>query len=222
MQKFYQFIPSLVMIAMVCGFVGMPASAEELMIRGEINPADGTQIRISAPVSLLETLKSPMPAPFKVDQEKLCALVDGMLGDIASMKGQNLALVEGKDMVRFWVDGVDEGNPAEANFIKVSVQPAEEGQPKIEVCIPKGLFLLASFLGNVIMEQQGEQFFKMMGHSMPPLPPVPMEKPKHEEPQKHMEQPEKSKDHAPNPEEIKNEILKGIIKDLKNSMGDMD
>ena len=217
---------TLLVVAAVFSLIAAgPVFAEELLIRGEIFAPDGTEVFVSAPVSLLETLKMPVPCPQPIDQGKMEELVDSLMEDIHSMKGQALLLVEGKKQeIRFWVDAVDPDMPEEANFLKVMVLPANEKQPEVNLRIPKGLFFLTSFVGNHIMETQGQQLFQMMQQHLPkppghvggphhpaPCPQSEKECPKAKE-KKHEEKehPKKEVD----PEQLKKEIIKKIMKDL--------
>lgn len=210
-------------VVCVCGIMVSSVSAEDLLIRGKINVNDGTEINISAPICLLEVLKAPIPFLKEEQNNQIKMLVDGICSDIASMKGQDIVKVEGPDKVRFWVDAVDQNHPEEVNFVKVNVNPAKQDQPKVQVCIPKGVFFLASFIGNTFMQLQGNEILKHLNVPMPPMPPMHQPDMKNKEDMKEMKHQEKIEiktDGKPDPERIKKEIMDNVMKELQKALGE--
>lgn len=162
------------------------SAAEKLLIRVEVDAPDGTHIVASAPLCLLETLKTTVIGPMKVDKEEITPIIDSLVSDFESLRGQDIIRVDAEAKIRVWVDEVDDDHPEEANFIQANVKPGGEDQPEIQIRIPKGLVFLASFVSNQFMETYGEQLFQQFQHMehmkhmhhmntmmVPPAPPVP-------------------------------------------------
>ncbi len=174
------FCLAILSISMLTG----AAYADDLLIRAEINSGDGSQVKISAPLCLLELLKTSIPRPVGIDREEISPLVDSFIEDFETMKGQDLVRVEGKENVHVWVDEIE--SPEDANFIKIDVDEGDDA-PEVHLRIPKGLLFLVSHIGNKFVEMHGEHMFPMMKRHMPhppaPCPPEKIMKKKREHPE---------------------------------------
>jgi hypothetical protein len=208
-----------------------PVMAESL-IKAEVQAQDGTEINVSVPLSLLEILKTSFKGPIAISDEEICPLVDSLISDLESLQGQDLVRIENKDNVRVWVAELDGEHPEQANFIEVNVEPAGEDQPDIQVRLPKGLILLASCIGNKVMELQGQEIFNMI--PKPPVPPAPFEgAPSWEHEDDHhgddngddeeeeMDEDDEDEDEdeeTPDPEAMKREMIERMIEELQESL----
>lgn len=212
---------------LLCSGICMGTLADDLLLRAEVSASDGTEIQISVPLCLLELLKTSIPAPVPISKEELSPLIDALMSDLASMKGSDLVRVEDEDEVHIWIDDVKSNKPEEANFIKVDVHPGDDDEPVVHVCIPKGLIILASHIGNKVLEAHSQELFSQFG-KLPPIPAPPalhIEKQKEkvdaqkEKAKKAVKEAEKLKKDAENSaEKIKSEVLEKVIKELLKNL----
>ncbi len=139
------------------------AFAGDLLIRGEVNVPDGTEINFTIPLKVLEAIKTSGLSAMVNDKEHLNELVDSLIADLASMKGRDLIEIEMDGHgISVEVDEVDEDQPEEANFIQLDVSPAGENVPDIKIRIPKGIIFLCTFICNQFIEINGEELFDMI------------------------------------------------------------
>lgn len=176
------------------------ALADEMLIRGAIAAPDGTEIEFSVPISVIQTLKTSGLSAMVKDKAQFNELVDGLIGDLSSLKGENLVEVEMEGCgVQITVDEVEGIDPIETHFVHIDIDPAGENQPKIEFRIPNGIFFLGGFIGNQFMELHGKDFMEMFKkqimahHAMPPASPKSVRPcdepvPSHEKRQKEMKE----------------------------------
>lgn len=158
-----------VLITLSCLLVGSAVWSEDLVIRVKVDASDGTKVEGSAPLGLLEVIKSSVSLPF-LNKDEFNPLVDALIQDLESIKGRDLLRVEAEDKVRVWVDEVDDDHPEEINFVQFMVDPADDDEPTIQVCLPKGLFFLISNIGDQFMKLYGEQIFSAIQQHQPPFP----------------------------------------------------
>ena len=66
------------------------AFADARIIRGDINIDDGPKISFSAPVGLLQALKTSGISAMVENKEELCRLIDSLIGELESIKDNHL------------------------------------------------------------------------------------------------------------------------------------
>lgn len=158
--------------ALAMGISAGTAAAADMVLRVNVNASDGTKVEVSAPLSLLDVLKTNIPGPVPFSMDEMVPLVDELVQNLETMKGQDIVRVEGEDEIRVSVAEAD--SPKDLNFLRVFVKPAGGGEPTIHFTVPKGLIILASHIGNKFVEAHGDEFFSHMGHRpAPPKPPKP-------------------------------------------------
>jgi len=209
------------LVISLLGFTTTSALAQESIIRAEINPHDGTRISLSAPLSLLETLKMSVPGQLVQDKEEIIRMVDELIGEFDSIRGKDLVRVEGPDKVRIWVDEANGDNPEDLNFIQVKVQPAGGNQPAVQIRIPKGLFFLISCITDQFFAKYGDEIFAAIRQNIhhPLQPSIPGEG--GEKAMKKMEMKEKKPDKQEkpvDPEAIKKAVMESILKELQKHL----
>ncbi len=156
-------------------FVSTGVFAQDMLIRGNINAPDGTNIKFSVPVQVLEAIKTSGISAMMQDKEQFDQIVNFLIDDIRSMVGKNLVEIKfGDKAITVGVEEVNGDHPEEANFLNVDIKPAGE-QPEIHFSFPKGIIFLGAFIGNQFMEQHGEEFFDLikqhiMMNCMSPMP----------------------------------------------------
>jgi hypothetical protein len=217
----------------IVGMYAGGACADALLIRGEIAIQDAAEIEFSVPVCLLEAIKTSGISAIVEDKDGLCERIDALIGDLASMKGEKLFVLEAEDeaTIHIWVDEVGGDEAAEANFIMVDIDPAEENEPNISLRLPKGLFFLGAFIGNQLMETYGKEFLEMIRQQIiqSNFPPIHSQKPQAPccEAQKecpamapvppaHIHPKEMQKEIMKNvdPQKIRKEVLQTIMKEI--------
>lgn len=214
------------LLMLLCGFAATGVVAQESVIRAEINPPDGTKINFSAPLSLLQTLKTSIPGQLVQDRGEIERAVDELISEFDSIRGKDLVRVEGPVHVRIWVDEANGDNPEDLNFIQVRVQPAGGNQPEVQIRIPKGMIFLISCITDQFFAKYGDEIFSAIRQNIPHPHQPPMSWPG-EKMEKEMkkkiekqEKPEKwdKKEMPGDPEAIKKAVLEGILKELKKGL----
>lgn len=215
-------IKSTILSGLALLILSTNAIAGNLMIRGDIKVPDGTEIKFSVPVDVLEAIKTSGLSAMVNDKEHLNGLVDSLIGDLASINGKNLVDINmGKQGVSVTVDEVDENQPEEANFIQLNISPANDDAPDIELRIPKGIVYLAAFIGNQFMEKHGEELVEMikqqieMNHRPPAHPHMQSDTSIHPEDVEHGEDEDEDDSKEDDPEQFVKKILEEIIKEMK-------
>ena len=143
------------------------AFADARIIRGEINIDDGPKISFSAPVGLLQALKTSGISAVVENKEELCRLIDSLIGELESIKDNHLLVLRAKNEVEahVWVEEVSRDEPMRANFVFVDVTPSRH-EPEVSLRLPQGIFFLGSFIGNQFVEEHRkdilETFKKMV------------------------------------------------------------
>ncbi|MFB3785504.1 MAG: hypothetical protein ACE15F_03955 [bacterium] len=212
------------LLMLLFGFASTGVMAQESVIRAEINPPDGTKINFSAPLSLLQTLKTSIPGQLVQDRGEIEGAVDELISEFDSIRGKDLVRVEGPVQARIWVDEANGDDPEDLNFIQVRVQPAGGNQPDIQIRIPKGMIFLVSCITDQFFAKYGDEIFSAIRQNIPHQPQPPMPGEKMEKAMKKMiEKPEKSekwenKEMPMDPKAIKKAVLEGILKELKEDL----
>ncbi len=215
------------LLLLLFGFAATGALAQESVIRAEINPPDGTKINFSAPLSLLQTLKSSIPGQLVQDKGAVEQAVDELIGEFDSIRGKDLVRVEGPIHARIWVDEANGDNPEDLNFIQVRVKPGDGNQPEVQIRIPKGMIFLISCITDQFLAKYGDEIFSAIRQNLPhhPQPPMPwpaekMDKDMKMKKMEKLDKPEKfgGKEMPVNPEAIKKAVLEGILKELKENL----
>ncbi len=117
---------------------------EEYLLRAEVNSPNGEAVRISAPLSLINTLYDVMPKEIFQICKKLKLNPDVITNELVKMEGGDIVRITGRENIRVWIDTVDEDNEKDLNFVRVYVK---EDRDEINVCVPRGLVQLT---GQVI------------------------------------------------------------------------
>jgi hypothetical protein len=143
-------------------FIGN-AFANTTIIRGDINIDDGPKISFSAPVGLLQALKTSGISAMVENKEELCRLIDSLRDELASIKGNHLLIIKAKNEVEahIWMEETNEDEPMRANFVFVDIDPGKH-EPEVSLRLPKGIFFLGSFIGNQLVEAHGKEALEMI------------------------------------------------------------
>jgi hypothetical protein len=146
-------------------FVGN-AFADAKIIRGDINIDDGPKISFSAPVGLLQALKTSGISAMVENKEELCRLIDSLIGELESIEDNHLLVLRAKNEVEahIWVEEVNRDEPMRANFVFVDVAPGKH-EPEVSLRLPQSIFFLGSFIGNQFVEEHRKDIletFKQM------------------------------------------------------------
>jgi hypothetical protein len=142
------------------------AFAEAKIIRGDINIDDGPKISFSAPIGLLQALKTSGISAMVENKEELCHLIDSLIGELESIKDNHLLVLRAKNEVEahVWVEEVNRDEPMRANFVFVDVAPGKH-EPEVSLRLPQGIFFLGTFIGNQFVEEHRKDIletFKQM------------------------------------------------------------
>ena len=142
-------------------FVG-DAFANAMIVRGDINIDDGPKISFSAPVGLLQALKTSGISAMVENKEELYRLIDSLMGELESMKENHLLVLRAKNEVEahVWVEEANRDEPMRANFIFVDIAPGNH-EPEVSLRLPQGIFFLGSFIGNQFVEKRGKEVLEM-------------------------------------------------------------
>lgn len=120
---------------------------DNYLLRVEVQAEHGEQVKISFPLSLIETVYSVMPK----DIHRICKDLELspqiILQELKAIEGQDLVRVEGKDKVRVWMEAVTADTQKELGFVRVYVKEPREDGHEVNVCVPRGLVQLT---GKVI------------------------------------------------------------------------
>ena len=171
-------------------FIGN-ASADTIIVRGDINIDDGPKISFSAPIGLLQALKTSGISAMVENKEELCHLIDSLIGELESIKGNHLLMLKAKNEVEahVWVEEANRDESMRANFVFVDIAPGKH-EPEVSLRLPQGIFLLGSFIGNQFVEEHRKEIldtFRQMclikikekdhrhGHDPPHHEPEPVE-----------------------------------------------
>lgn len=132
--------------ALLCPIVAYHALAaqtsDQFLLRVEIeNP--GETVKISVPLSLLETLFDVLPKEIRKLADENGLTTEALTSEFATLEGEDLVNVEnGDETVRIYLEPVDEVNLKETGFVRIHVQ-SKDGGDNVKVCLPGGLIRLA-------------------------------------------------------------------------------
>ena len=155
-------------------FIGN-ASADTIIVRGDINIDDGPKISFSAPVGLLQALKTSGISALVENKEELCRLIDSLMGELESIKDNHLLILKVKNEVEahVWVEEANRDEPMRANFVFVDIAPGKH-EPEVSLRLPQGIFFLGSFIGNQFVERHSKEVLEMFGGiNVFPIPEIP-------------------------------------------------
>jgi hypothetical protein len=140
--------------------------AETIIIRGEISIADGREICFSAPVGILEALKTSGISALVENKDEFCRLIDALGGELESAKDNDLLIFKAKNEAEahVWLEEADGDEPMRDNFVFVDIE-AGENEPEVSLRLPQGIFFLSSFIGNQLAEIHGEEVLETMRQS---------------------------------------------------------
>ena len=138
------------------------AFANTMIVRGDINIDDGPKISFSAPVALLQALKTSGISAMVENKEELCRLIDSLMGELESMKENHLLILRAKNEVEahVWVEEANSDEPMRANFVFVDIAPGKH-EPEVSLRLPQGVFFLCSFIGNQFVEEHRKEILQM-------------------------------------------------------------
>ncbi len=132
--------------------------ADATIVRGEINIDDGSKISFSVPVGLLQALKTSGISAMVENKEELCSLIDSLMGELESSKGNHLLILKAKNEMEahVWVEKNNGDEPMRASFVFVDIDPGNH-EPEVSLRLPQGIFFLGSFIGNQFVEVHGKE-----------------------------------------------------------------
>jgi hypothetical protein len=156
----------LVIATLIFSFFIGDAFADAMIVRGDINIDDGPKISFSAPVGLLQALKTSGISAMVENKEEFRSLIDSLIGELESMRENHLLVLRAKNEVEahVWVEEVNRDEPMRANFVFVDVAPGKH-ELEVSLRLPQGIFLLGSFIGNQFVEEHRKDIletFKQM------------------------------------------------------------
>ncbi len=143
------FIGCALLGCMFLSTVQAQTNMETTLLRVEIQADPGEIVKISLPIGLIDTLYAVMPKEIHEACQQLELTPEIIYKELATMEGEDLVRITGKDQVRVWFEPVKEDALKDLNFVTVYVKEHNEDGNEIHVKVPKGLVKLA---GRVITE----------------------------------------------------------------------
>ena len=136
--------------------------ADAMIVRGDINIDDGPKISFSAPVGLLQALKTSGISAMVENKEELHRLIDSLMSELESMKENHLLVLKAENEVEahVWVEEANRDEPMRTNFVFVDVAPGNH-EPEVSLRLPQGIFFLGSFIGNQFVEEHRKEVLDM-------------------------------------------------------------
>ena len=136
--------------------------ADAMIVRGDINIDDGPKISFSAPVGLLQALKTSGISAMVENKEELRRLIDSLMSELESMKENHLLVLKAENEVEahVWVEEANRDEPMRTNFVFVDIAPGNH-EPEVSLRLPQGIFFLGSFIGNQFVEEHRKEVLDM-------------------------------------------------------------
>ncbi|HOJ61582.1 MAG TPA: hypothetical protein PK878_14965 [bacterium] len=137
----------LALTAVLClGGVPMAPAApvDESILRVEIQAKDVETVKISVPLSIMDTVYKVLPKDILRICRELKLTPDVIRKEFAQMEGEDIVRITGEENIRVWIEPVTPEKQKDLGFVRVFVK---EHDHEVNVCVPRGLVEL---VGQVI------------------------------------------------------------------------
>lgn len=119
-------------------------TSDDFLLRVEVVNPGKESVKISAPLSLIDSVFDLLPREIRDLSEKVGLRPEEIRKELETVQGQDLVRIEGKEKVRIWLEPVTPENRSDLGFVKVHVREMGEHGEEINVCVPRGLVQLAA------------------------------------------------------------------------------
>lgn len=141
---------SVLLVMGVAYCVVAAPTQDDFLLCVEVDTADGVEVYVSVPPSLLDTLYDVLPHDIKRICEELEVTPSVIVNELTLLDGEDLVSIEGANNIRVWMEPVTEVNRIDLGFIRIYVTHGDDDSShEINLNLPRGLVQLA---GRVIKQ----------------------------------------------------------------------